>query len=257
LGNRPGRGAALTPLWAWGLGGAILGAIVGSFLATIVSRWPRDQSILSGRSHCDACGTTIEARDLIPLISALILSGKCRACGARIEAHHRWVELVAALIGASALLVTPGLEGLAGAIFGWLLLTLAALDLIHFWLPDRLTALLAALGLAAGLAGFHPGPDDRVIGALVGLAGLSLIAFAYRTFRGREGLGGGDPKLFGAIGAWLGWQALPAVLLGASVVGLAYVLVRLLKRKPLSAIDRLPLGALFALAAFPIWIVIQ
>lgn len=213
--------------------------------------------MLSGRSRCDACGTTIAMRDLIPLISAYALSGRCRTCGAPIAPHHRWIELLAALIGGAAFLVTPGWEGLAGAIFGWLLLTLAALDLKHFWLPNRLTALLAALGLAGGLAGFHPAADDRVIGAAVGLAGLFLIAWTYRYVRGREGLGGGDPKLFGAIGAWLGWQALPAVLLGASVVGLSFVLIRLLQRKPLSGKDRLPLGALFALAAFPIWVVMQ
>jgi leader peptidase (prepilin peptidase)/N-methyltransferase len=235
----------------------VLGAIIGSFLATLVSRWPRGASVVAGRSACDACGARIGARDLVPIASALLLRGRCRACGAEIAPHHRWMELLAALAGAASLLVEPGIQGLAGALFGWMLLALAALDLKHFWLPDRLTAPLALLGFGCGLAGWPPSLADRLIGAVAGFVSLALIALAYRRLRGREGMGGGDAKLLGAIGAWLGWQTLPAVILGASLVGLAHVGARLLAGQPVLATDRLPLGALMALAAFPIWIVIQ
>lgn len=102
-----------------------------------------------------------------------------------------------------------------------------------------------------------PPPIDRAIGAVAGFGGLALIALAYRWLRKRDGLGGGDPKLLGAIGAMLGWQALPFVLLGASSVGLLYVAIRIGSGHKVDATDRIPLGALMALAAFPVWIVQQ
>lgn len=235
----------------------VLGAIVGSFLATVAARWPRGESVIAGRSRCDHCGEAVRARDLVPLLSYLVLRGRCRACHGRIEPDHFGIELIAALIGGAAFAVAPGWPGAAGATFGWLLLTLAALDLRHYWLPDRLTLLMAATGLVAGLAGLAPPLESRLIGLAAGFAGLWLVATGYRLLRQREGLGGGDPKLFGAIGAWLGWEALPPVLLGATIVGLLWVLARLIQRQPVGADDRLPFGALLAFAAFPIWIVLQ
>lgn len=155
------------------------------------------------------------------------------------------------------MLVAPSLPGLVGALSGWLLIALAALDLRHFWLPNRLTVTLALVGIAAGLVGIQPHLVERLGGGLLGYAGLAMVASLYRRFRGREGLGGGDPKLFGAIGLMLGWQALPAVLLGASAVGLAYMGVRILAGHAVSPTDRLPFGALMALAAFPLWLLQQ
>ena len=96
---------------------------------------------------------------------------------------------------------------------------------------------------------------DRAIGGAAGFSALWLIAAGYRAIRGREGMGGGDPKLFGAIGLWLGWRMLPVVLLLASLTGLAFVLVRLVTGRRVRADDRLPLGALLAIAAYPTWLV--
>ena len=155
------------------------------------------------------------------------------------------------------MLVAPGHPGLMGAMFGWLLVTLAALDLKHFWLPNRVVLALFLVGSVAGATGLPPPLIDRAIGAIAGFGGLALIALAYRRFRKRDGLGGGDPKLLGAIGAMLGWQALPFVLLGASSVGRAYVAIRMATGHKVDATDRMPLGALMALAAFPIWILQQ
>lgn len=217
-------------------------------------RWPLGRSVISGRSACDACGQGLGAAELIPIVSAALLRGKCRHCGAAIDPRHLVIELAAALVGAVALGLSPGLAGLAGAIFGWFLIALIALDATHYWLPDRLTLPLLVLGLGAGLAGIDPPLVDRLWGAAGGYLSLAAIAFSYKRLRGRDGLGGGDPKLLGAIGAWLGWQMLPMVLLGGSGAGLFYVLFGLLRGKQVAPTDRLPLGALMALAAFPLWI---
>ena len=155
------------------------------------------------------------------------------------------------------MLVAPGQAGFIGALSGWLLVALAALDVAHFWLPDRLTGLLVLVGIVSGLGGLAPSLLDRVIGAGAGFITLAVIATAYRRLRRREGLGGGDPKLLGAIGAMLGWQALPFVVLGASSVGLLFVGMQLASGRRVQAADRLPLGALMALAAFPLWMLQQ
>jgi leader peptidase (prepilin peptidase)/N-methyltransferase len=250
----PSPAAEALPYWGWIAIGVVLGAIAGSFLATLVVRWPRERT-LSGRSACDGCGRALRAVHLVPLLSFVLLRGRCRNCGAPIDRHHPAIEAVAALIGGSALALAPGAEGLGGAVFGWLLLTLAMLDLEHFWLPDRLTATLAVLGLAGGLAGLAPPLADRIVGGLAGFAVLAAIGAAYSRLRGRIGLGQGDPKLLGAVGLWLGWQALPLVLLGASLAGLAAVAARAAAGKSVAATDRVPLGALMAIAAWLLWCV--
>ena len=240
----------------WALGGAILGAIIGSFVATLVLRWPVERSVLAGRSACDTCGRTLRVGELIPLLSIAVQRGRCRVCGAAIDPLHWQIELACALAGCVAFGVAPGLAGIAGALFGWTLIALITLDLRHFWLPDKLTLALALSGLAAGLAGLTPSLSDRIYGGVAGYLSLALIAISYRHLRGREGLGGGDPKLLGAIGLWLGWQALPLVVLGGSGAGLLWVTVRALRGNAVSATDHLPLGALLGTAAFPVWIAV-
>ena len=234
--------------------GAAMGLIMGSFLATIVLRWPRGQSVIVGRSKCDSCGNTLSPIELIPVLSYIRRGGRCRTCDVAINPVHPTMECGAALIGGVAMAVAPGWTGVAGAVFGWLLLTLAMLDLRHFWLPGALTAMLAISGVATGLAGITPQLTDRLWGGAAGFLSLYLIGAAYRLVRNREGLGGGDPKLLGAIGLWLGWQQLPVIILGASVVGLAYVGLKQLRGDIVTAIDRIPLGALIALVAFPVWL---
>jgi len=237
---------------AWIAGGALLGAIIGSFLATLVIRWPEGRG-LGGRSACDACGSELRWFKLVPLLSFLAQRGRCRRCGSPIAAQYFVIELLCAIVGGLALWRLPGFEGMMGAAFGWLLVALAALDLRHFWLPDRLTAAVALLGVAGASAGLHPPALDRLIGGMGGYALLWSIGAAYRLVRKREGLGAGDPKLFGAIGLWVGWQVLPFVLLGASAVGLGMALM-LMVRQRVTATTRLPLGTLLAVAAFPVWL---
>jgi leader peptidase (prepilin peptidase)/N-methyltransferase len=242
------------PDWIWPLGLGIFGAVIGSFLATLVVRWPQGRSVTAGRSACDSCGKTLGARDLVPLVSALVARGKCRACHAAIDSRHWQIEFCCAALGMISGIAVPGPIGVAGAIFGWLLLTLAALDVTEFWLPDMLTGSLALAGIVAS---FIAPPDwsERLIGGLAGFGSLSLIGWGYRRLRGREGLGGGDPKMLGAIGLWLGWRMLPFVLVLASVTGLGVVLIAAIRRRPMAATDRLPFGALMAIAAYPLWLV--
>jgi leader peptidase (prepilin peptidase)/N-methyltransferase len=242
--------------WGWALAGFGLGAIIGSFLATAAIRWPDDRSVAKGRSRCDGCGRTLGPVDLIPLVGFAIRRGRCAGCGARIDPRHLQVELAAAAIGALALGLAPGLAGVGGALFGWGLLLLGVLDIDHLWLPDRVTYPLALTGIAFGSLGAPPWPNDRLIGMAAGFLSLFAIALGYRMLRGREGLGGGDPKMFAAIGAWLGWAALPFVLLLAALAGLAAVAVARLSGRAIGPTTRVPFGALLAAAGWPVWLLL-
>ena len=242
--------------FAWGGLLAVAGAIFGSFLATLVIRWPQGRSVMRGRSACDSCDAKLTPRDLVPLVSAAVAGGRCRRCGTEIDNRHWQIELGCLAIGGLSGLVIGGPVAIAGAVFGWLLLTLAALDVTEFWLPDRLTLTLALAGVASGLLGIDPPLLDRLIGGVAGFAALWLIAFAYRKLRGREGLGGGDSKLLGAIGLWLGWRILPVVLFLAALIGLALVLVTMIAGRKARLSDRAPFGALLAIAAYPAWLLL-
>jgi leader peptidase (prepilin peptidase) / N-methyltransferase len=240
--------------WLWPVLLGVLGLVFGSFIATVAIRWPEGRSSLKGRSQCDGCGKGLAARELVPVVSFVLQRGRCRGCGAPIHRGHVATEGIGMAIGIVAGVLVPGIGGVAGAIFGWILLTLAALDLAAFWLPNLLTCALAAAGLAAGLLGIAPALDARLIGGIGGYAALAAVAAGYRLLRGRQGLGGGDPKLFGAIGCWLGWQALPLVLLAGALIGLAAVLGLYMGGRKIAATDRLPFGVMLAAAAFTVWI---
>lgn len=236
--------------------GLIFGAVVGSFLATLMIRWPQGRSVVAGRSACDSCGAKLRARDLVPLLSYAALQGKCRRCGARIDQRHLAVELAAATLGVVALIAHPLPLAVATMLLGLWLLLLAALDVEHQWLPDRLTLPLIPLGLAAAWAGLGPPLIDRAAGAALGWTTLEVIRLGYRQLRGREGMGGGDPKLFGAIGAWVGALNLPFILVGAGLLGLVAALLMQLRGREVIASTRLPLGALMAVAAWPVWLLV-
>jgi leader peptidase (prepilin peptidase)/N-methyltransferase len=239
-----------------GTAGLVLGTIAGSFLATILIRWPQGRGAMTGRSHCDACDAALGPAELVPVLSYLFARGRCRRCGARVDPKHIAVELAAALVGIVAFLAHPLPLGLVTALLGWWLLLVALLDLEHQWLPDRLTLPLIPLGLLAAWAGLGPPLVERLAGAAIGWGGLALVAIGYRALRGREGLGGGDPKLLGGLGAWVGAWHLPFVLLGAGLIGLASALLMRLRGEDVGAATRLPLGTFLALAGWPIWLVV-
>lgn len=155
--------------------------------------------------------------------------------------------MVAGLL-AGVVLPAPG--GLVVAAFGWLLVLVVALDATELWIPDPLVAVLAIGGVCASLV-LPPVLSDRLIGGASGFGGLWLIGFGYHRLRGQEGLGGADPKLFGAIGLWIGWRMLPPVLLLAAMTGLGIVAWRLATGRPVARDDAVPFGAYLAVAAYP------
>jgi leader peptidase (prepilin peptidase)/N-methyltransferase len=238
----------LAPLWVPTL--AVIGAVVGSFLALVSLRWPAGEAFGASRSRCPACRRVLGARDLVPLASFLMLRGRCRTCKARIDPRYPAMEALAAGIGALSALAYPDAQALAAAVLGWFVLLLAALDLEHFWLPDKATYPLIGLGLLSN-GWFAPGLlIDAVIGMAIAYLLFVALAALYRRVRGRVGLGGGDSKLFAAGGAWLGWQKLPLVLLLSSGTALVIGLI-LFRRNPAILSKRLPFGLFLAPA---IWL---
>jgi len=199
--------------------------IIGSFLAAAAHRLPDDvRGLLVGRSRCDHCLQPLALRDLVPVLSWVALRGRCRSCGGTIDPAHLVIELAAIGIALAALagdaVLMPGT-----CLLGWALLLLGAIDRRIGLLPDMLTLPLVVAGLLAGL--FEPGAPlaDRAIGAAVGYLLFAGLAFAYRRLRGRDGLGLGDAKLLAAGGAWLGWQALPWVILVGAGAALVVTLI--------------------------------
>ena len=235
------------------LGGT--GLIVGSFLGLVSLRLPRGEDVVGGRSRCDGCGVPLAPWRLIPVASFLISRGRCAGCGADIPRRYPLIELATAGLGVwAALGQTTVPAAVVTALLGWQLLLIAVIDGEHFRLPDRLTLPLLVTGLAAALAVDHTAPTDAVIGAVVGFAGLWLLARAYRRLRGREGLGDGDPILLAAGGAWVGWIGLPSVLLWASAAGLSFVAARWLVGGQVSGGDRLAFGPCRAAGIWLTWI---
>lgn len=240
----------MLPLW---LGG--LGLIAGSFIGLVSLRMPRGENFVTGRSRCGACGTPLSPLSLVPLLSYLVARGRCATCAAPIPRRYPLIELAAAGIGVwAALSQSSTLAAVATALLGWQLLLIALIDAEHFWLPDRLTWPLATTGLAAAALPGEPSIRDALIGAAVGFAGLWLLAWTYKRLRGRDGLGGGDPFLLAAGGAWVGWAGLPGVLLWASAAGLSLVAARLLTGGRVSGSDRLPFGPCLAVGIWATWL---
>jgi leader peptidase (prepilin peptidase) / N-methyltransferase len=233
----------------WPALGAFSGLLVGSFVATLVLRWPRDLP-MSGRSRCDGCSAQLNPHELVPLLSFAIQRGRCRRCGGAIDPAHPLIEAACAAVGALALFALPGWHGFAGALLGWFLVALIALDVAHFWLPDRLTLPLMAFGLALGPAP----PGERFLAAAIAGGSFLFLAVAYRALRGRDGLGLGDAKLAAALAAWLSLDKLPPLLLTAALLGLGLAAVGAVRGKRLGPDTRIPFGACLAAAAFPLWL---
>jgi len=244
-----------------------LGLIVGSFLGLVSLRLPQGQDVVVQRSHCGSCGRPLKPWRLIPVVSWAMTRGKCSDCGAAIPVRYPLIELAAAAIGVwAALRFDDPASALAGAVLGWQLLLIAVIDAEHFWLPDALTLPLFLSGLFAavaldpanvqsGLQWSLVGPlKTPLIGAASGFGVLWLLAFIYKRLRGRDGLGGGDPFLLGAIGAWVGWMGLPSVLLWASLSGLSVVAAKVVLRRPVVGTDRLPFGVFLAIGAWLTWL---
>ena len=262
----------LTPPWTATVLVAVAGLCVGSFLNVVIDRLPvmlRRQwrmhaletlniepppvspfNLAVPRSHCPACRTVVKAHHNIPVISWILLRGRCTNCQASIPVRLPAVELASALL-AVAVVTVWGFHWIALAYYVFLMMLLASalIDAETTLLPDQLTLPLLWLGLLAATA-FEATPTlfDAVVGAVAGYLSLWLVYWAFRLVTRREGMGYGDFKLMAAIGAWLGWQAAPAVILIAAVLGLAYAIVRILHRTATRGTP-IPFGPFLALAA--------
>lgn len=171
-------------------------------------------------SHCVICKNTISAWENIPVISYLILRGRCRHCGTRISPRYPIVEFITAVLSAVVLWqLGPSWAGLGGLAMTWCLVALTGIDIDHQLLPDNITLPLLWLGLALNVGEVFTTLDSAVIGAIAGYLSLWLVFQGFRLLTGKEGMGFGDFKLTAALGAWLGWQMLPVIILMASVSG--------------------------------------
>ena len=219
-----------------------IGLCVGSFLNVVIHRlpillergWQAQCAEMRGeevpelprynlavpRSSCPACGHSITMLENIPVLSWLVLRGKCSACKAPISFRYPLVEILGAAIAIAAV-ISFGLtiKGFAAAGLLWTLLALTCIDLDTQLLPDDLTLPLLWAGLIVNLAGIFTPLSSAVIGAVAGYLVLWSIYWLFKLIRGKEGMGYGDFKLLAALGAWLGWQMLPVIVLLSSAVG--------------------------------------
>jgi len=198
----------------------LLGLCLGSFANVCIYRIPQNKSIVHPASSCPHCGAKLRFFDNLPLISYLLLRGRCRTCNASISMRYPLVEILMALLSL-ALFVRFGLhlQYIQFMAFALTLLILSFIDLDHKILPDVLTLPGVAVGW---LVSFLPGGiswADSLIGLIAGGGALYLVAFTYERITGREGLGGGDIKLLAMIGAWMGWMSLPLIVLMSSLSG--------------------------------------
>ena len=240
----------------------IASPFVGSWLATLAVRLPEGEPTLRARSRCRSCGQRLAPRDLVPLLSWLVLRGRCRYCGGAVGAYYPLVELAALAVAALAVAVESGPFVFITCCLGWALLVLALCDLRAFLLPDAIVLPLIPCGLAvAAFIAPEPGrtgaaiAEAHVIGAALGYGVFTALGWAYRALRKREGLGAGDAKLMAASGAWLGWQPLPLLVMLAAGTALAGALLahRTLALGSLR-MQKVPLGAPLAAAIFLFWL---
>lgn len=220
----------------------ILGLLIGSFLNVVIHRMPimmqremdsffasehgkpephpERYNLLVPRSACPHCGHQITALENIPVVSWLVLRGKCSSCKAPISARYPAIEALTGLLSAGlAWHFGLGLTGAATLLFGWLLIAMTFIDLDTQLLPDDLTYPLLWLGLLVNVKGLFVPLQDAVLGAAAGYLALWSVYWLFKLVRGKEGMGYGDFKLLAALGAWMGWQMLPAIILLSSVVG--------------------------------------
>ncbi|MHB8762621.1 MAG: prepilin peptidase [Coriobacteriia bacterium] len=245
---------------------ALFGLLLGSFANVVIWRVPRGESVVTPPSHCPSCGERIRWYDNVPLVSWMLLGGRCRACGEAIAGRYFLVEVASGVLFALAVLAFgPTWKAAAAAVFFWFLLVLSVIDIDHYRLPNALVAVLAAVGAAGALVSQMSavplvpvlGPSggtglmfqplaNALFGMVVG-AGLSGgIAAAYGAVRRTRGLGMGDVKFLGALGIFLGPYVLVALFLGsvmAAIGGLAF------NRGTRLADRRIPFGPFLAVSA--------
>ncbi|EJC0776175.1 prepilin peptidase [Escherichia coli] len=255
----------------WLTGAGILGCIIGSFLNMVIYRLPlmlergwqqeallqlaqpipestKTFNLMYPRSFCPHCSCPLRVRDNIPLLSYLYLKGRAHCCGKRISYYYLLVELACAILFMlAAWAFSPGVLLIGAWIFLSMLLVLAVIDYRTYLLPDILTLPLVWLGLLFNLQNGYVPLDQAVIGAISGYLCLWSLYWIYRLSTGNEAIGYGDFKLLSALGAWMGWMALPQILLQAAGSGFIVTLLQrghaqLMLNRPLAFGPWLALG---------------
>lgn len=230
---------------------------MGSFLATAALRGAEGESLLHPPSHCRNCQRRLNAVDLLPILGYLLRRGRCQGCGAGIPLLFPLAETAGLLIGLSALWRFSDADLLAASAFGLLLLAIALRDSRDFVIPDMLSYGLILSGLAAAVW-LHPETllehalAEHALAALLGGGLLALLAWGYKRLRGRDGLGWGDVKLLAGIGAWMGLQPLPMVILMAALGGIGQALWQA-RGKPDAAM-MIPFGSWLGIAAWLVYV---
>lgn len=207
---------------------AVLGAVLGSFLNVLIYRLPRRESIVFPASHCSECGKAIPPYLNIPILSYILLGGKCKYCQASIHWHHLVVEIITPLI-LIGLFLQYGLLNLAFikyAVMALFMIPIFFIDAYHQIIPHKLSIPLIPLGL---LFAFLPGGDvgliDALISAVIIFVFLVFLAYAYRFARKADGIGGGDIWLLTGIAGFFGLVSMPYVILVAALLGIIYFLI--------------------------------
>lgn len=251
----------------------LFGALVGSFLNVVILRVPprlehewRAQcaelldtksgeskpppGIVVGRSYCPKCGHGIRPWENLPVISYLFLRGKCSSCQSRISLRYPLVELSTAILFVATIWhFGPTVQGLSALVLSAFLIVLTGIDIDHQLLPDNLTLPLMWGGILLGFWSVHTDLASSVAGAMAGYLLLWSIYQLFRLLTGKEGMGYGDFKLLAVMGAWMGWQAIPLVVLLSSVTG-AFVGLALMATGKLKKDIPLPFGPFIAVAGW-------
>ena len=226
--------------------GALFGAVIGSFLNVCIVRLPADQSVVSPPSRCPRCGKPVEWRDNIPILSWILLGGKCRGCREPISILYPLVELATAVLwGIMAWRYGLSLDALKGALFGSLLLGIALTDAREYIIPNEFTYGGLAIGLILSAAGGLSAVLAALAGAVVGFGILWLVGVAGRWAFKEEAMGGGDIKMMAMVGSFVGWQGvLLTIFLGALAGTAIFLPLTLIGKKKL-----VPFGVFLAIGA--------
>ena len=215
----------------------ILGACLGSFANVCIYRLPKNKQIIRGRSYCPKCDKKISWYDNLPLISYIILNGKCKNCNKTISPRYLIVELTT---GISFLLVYLNFKSLHTIIFLFILVLIIIMiffiDLENLIIPDSLNFTIMGLALIKNfLPSFNTNLvhdiNQSIIGGIIGYISIWLIIFLYKTFKKIDGMGLGDAKLMAGIGLLFGWYSIPFILFVSSILGLIFVVPSLLKKQ--------------------------
>jgi len=263
-----------TPLFLTGV--FIFGLLIGSFLNVVILRLPArlehdwhcqckelldiessddekgkpPPDLMWSRSQCPKCDHYIKAYENIPLLSYLFLKGRCSSCKTRISMRYPLIEATTAILFLLvALHFGPTLQALAAIGLTAVLIALTFIDIDHQLLPDDLTLILLWIGLFASLFNVFTDPVSSIIGALAGYLSLWLVYHLFRLLTGKEGMGYGDFKLLAALGAWMGWQMLPLIILLSSLVGAVTGLIMIVMKRHKTN-QPMPFGPYIALAGW-------